>query len=266
MPSHENGHASRKPSANRSIAAAVLTEGLLISCRARQTSPPAFGQARIIILPTPVLRDRTCRSYLLRVAKERLTVPVWRDVPAAPHTRRTEGPVRIIAVGSIYPRKRSLDLLQALPALDGLPVELHVGGRNHGLEPEFDRLAAAAEGRVHLHGEIDNEAALALVDRADILALPSASECLPIAPIEAGMRGVPSVLSDLAGHEGVWRHGQNCLMHPVGDVALPGHMLRVLVSDAALRQRLGTAAKMTARRFRPDLMMVRRDLALASAL
>lgn len=239
----------------------------LISCRARQTSPPAFGQARIIILPTPVLRDRIYRSYLLRVAEERLTVvPYGVDVPAAPHTRRTEGPVRIIAVGSIYPRKRPLDLLQALPALDGLPVELHFVGRNHGLEPEFDRLAAAAEGRVHLHGEIDNEAALALVDRADILALPSASECLPIAPIEAGLRGVPSVLSDLAGHEGVWRHGQNCLMHPVGDVALLGHMLHVLASDAALRQRLGTAAKMTARRFRTDLMMARLDLALASAL
>lgn len=239
----------------------------MISCRARQTSPPAFGQARIIILPTPVLRDRIYRSYLLRVAEERLTVvPYGVDVPAAPHTRRTEGPVRIIAVGSIYPRKRPLDLLQALPALDGLPVELHFVGRNHGLEPEFDRLAAAAEGRVHLHGEIDNEAALALVDRADILALPSASECLPIAPIEAGLRGVPSVLSDLAGHEGVWRHGQNCLMHPVGDVALLGHMLHVLASDAALRQRLGTAAKMTARRFRTDLMMARLDLALASAL
>ena len=104
------------------------------------------------------------------------------------------------------------------------------------------------------------------MEQAGILALPSASECLPIAPIEAGMRGIPSVLSDLAGHEGVWRHGQNCLMHPVGDIVLLGHMLRVLASDAALRRRLGTAAKMTARRFRSDLMMARLDLALASAL
>ena len=35
MPSHENGHASRKPPAGRSIAAAVLTEGVPSSMRRR---------------------------------------------------------------------------------------------------------------------------------------------------------------------------------------------------------------------------------------
>ena len=111
----------------------------------------AFGQARVIVLPTPVLRDRIYRSYLLRVPEERLAVvPYGVDIPAGPPAPRRDGPVRILAVGSIYPRKRPLDLLQALPALDGLPVELHFIGRNHGLEPEFDRLAALARDRVHM--------------------------------------------------------------------------------------------------------------------
>ena len=225
----------------------------------------AFGRAAVIVLPTPVLRDRIYRSYLLGVPEERLAIiPYGVDPPLQPRPARRPGSTRIVAIGSIYPRKRPRDLLHALALLPDLDVEMHFVGRDHGLEPDFATLAASAGGRVHLHGEVSNDQAMAVLDQADVFALPSASECLPLSPLEAGARAVPAVLSDLAGHEGVWRHGRNCLIHPVGDIALLAHMLRVVVVDAEVRQRLGQAAQRTAQRFRTDLMMVRMDLAVAT--
>jgi glycosyltransferase involved in cell wall biosynthesis len=224
----------------------------------------AFNQAHLIVCPTPVLRDRIYRSFLLRVPEDRVAViPYGVDMPRGARPARAPGPPRIAVIGSVYPRKRPLDLLRALERLAEVDLTLDFVGRNHGLEPEFDARAAAAGGRVRLHGEIDNAAAMAVLDQADALALPSGSECLPIAPIEAGMRGIPSVLSDLAGHEGVWQHGWNCLMHGVGDVALLAHMLRAMATDAPLRARLGAAARQTAQRFRTELSFAKLDLALA---
>jgi glycosyltransferase involved in cell wall biosynthesis len=223
----------------------------------------AFGRAGAIVLPTPVLRDRIYRSYLIGVPEDRLAiVPPGVDPPSQPRPTRLPGPVRVVAIGSIYPRKRPIDLLRALAMLPDLAMELHFVGRDHGVEPDFATLAAADPRRVRLHGELANEQALQVLDQADVFALPSGSECMPVSTIEAGIRGIPAVLSDLPGHEGVWRHGQNCLMHPVGDVPLLAHMVRILATDAATRRRLGAGALQTARRFRTDAMMARLDLAL----
>jgi len=56
----------------------------------------------------------------------------------------------------------------------------------------------------------------------------------------------------------------NCLMHPVGDVDLLAHLLRVLATDAPLRARLGAAARRTAAGYRNDMFLARLDMVLAS--
>ena len=63
MPSHENGHASRKPSADRSIAAAVLTEGLHISnleVEKVRSKHPAVLIAERVARPNPRWRETPC--------------------------------------------------------------------------------------------------------------------------------------------------------------------------------------------------------------
>ena len=100
--------------------------------------------------------------------------------------------------------------------------------------------------------------------RADVLAHPSVNECLPLAPLEAGLRRRAVVLADLPAHEGVWRHGLNCLMHPREDVDLLTHMLRILAVDRPMRERLGTMAEHTARAYRMELFLTRMDMVLAS--
>jgi glycosyltransferase involved in cell wall biosynthesis len=229
----------------------------------------AFGAAHAIIFPSAAIRDRVYRSYLLGVPETRLhIVPPGLD-PVDPATIEAEPPVparpiRVISVGSIYPRKRQADLIRAVARLTDLQIECLLVGGLVMLDKDAAALAKAAPGRFAFSGQRPHAETLRLVGRADIFALPSASECLPIAPLEAGQRRKAVLLSDLPGHEGVWRHGANCLMHPPGDVDLLAHLLRVLVTDTRLRARLGAAAQSTAARFRNDVFVTRLDMVLAS--
>jgi glycosyltransferase involved in cell wall biosynthesis len=229
----------------------------------------AFGAAHAVIFPSAAIRDLVYRSYLLGVPAARLhVVPPGLDpfdpaqVAAEPPAQGR--PIRVISVGSIYPRKRQADLIRAVARLSDLPIECLLVGEKVQLDDESVALARSAPNRFAFAGQLAHAEALRLIGRADIFTLPSGSECLPIAPLEAGQRGKAVLLSDLPAHEGVWRHGVNCLMHPVGDVDLLAHLLRVLATDAALRTRLGAAARRTAAEFRNDLFLTRLDMVLAS--
>jgi len=230
----------------------------------------AFHAAHAIIFPSAAVRDRVYRSFLLGVPEARLHVvppgldPLDPAAQAASDPSPQDRPIRVISVGSIYPRKRQADLISAVTRLTDLRIECLLVGAMVHLEPEAVARAKAAPDRIAFTGQLPHAEALRLIGRADIFALPSSSECLPIAPLEAGQRGKAVLLSDLPAHEGVWRHGVNCLMHPTYDVDLLAHLLRVLATDAALRARLGAAARRTAAGFRNDLFLTRLGMVLAS--
>jgi glycosyltransferase involved in cell wall biosynthesis len=227
----------------------------------------AFRRAHAIILPSAAIRDRVYRSYLFGVPEQRVhIVPPGIDPIGAPSRdpgpAPPERPVRLISVGSVYPRKRQADLIRAVTRLVDLPIECLLVGKVVKLEDDAVQLARQDPKRIKFAGELPHARAMQLLDRADIFALPSGSECLPLAPLEAGLRGKAVVLSDLPAHEGVWRHGMNCLMHPVSDVDLLTHMLRILATDGALRDRLGAAGRRTASGFRSDVCLARLDTVL----
>lgn len=231
----------------------------------------AFAAAHAVIFPSAAIRERVYKSYLLGVPEQRLHVvpPGLEPLDAASlevDSSPADRPIRVISVGSIYPRKRQADLIRAVTRLSDVPIECLLVGQIVLLADDAVALARQAPERIAFAGQLRHEEALRLIGRADILALPSASECLPIAPLEAGQRGKAVLLSDLPAHEGVWRHGVNCLMHPVGDVDLLAHSLRILATDAALRARLGAEARRTAARFRNDLFLTRLDMVLAGLL
>jgi glycosyltransferase involved in cell wall biosynthesis len=230
----------------------------------------AFQAAHAVIFPSAAIRDRVYRSYLLGVSEQRLHVIAPGLDPLDPATVEVETeekrPVRVITVGSIYPRKRQGDLIQAVARLTEVRIECLLVGQVVLLDEQSAALARQAPERFAFAGQLPHAEVLRLVGRADIFALPSSSECLPIAPLEAGQRGKAVLLSDLPAHEGVWRHGVNCLMHPVGDVDLLAHLLRIAAGDTALRQRLGAAARRTAMGFRADVFLTRLDTVLAGML
>ena len=228
----------------------------------------AFQMAHAIIFPSATIRDQIYASYLLNVPKQRLhVVPPGLDPPeqaSAPEAEPEKRPIRVVCVGSIYPRKRQADLIKAVALLRNMSIECQLVGQMVDLEEEASEIARKAPKRFTFAGQLPHAEALRLLDRADIFSLPSSSECLPIAPLEAGQRGKAILLSDLPAHEGIWRHGVNCLMHPIGDVALMAHSIRILASDAALRARLGAQARRVAAPYRNDIFLARLSLVIAS--
>ena len=94
-----------------------------------------------------------------------------------------------------------------------------------------------------LAGQVDRLRGLEILAGADAFCLPSGDESQPIAPLEAATLGVPCVLTDLPPYFGIWSHGRNCLLHPVGDTALLRWNLTALLDDAKIRARLIEGAR-----------------------
>ncbi|MCC6217538.1 MAG: glycosyltransferase family 4 protein [Polyangiaceae bacterium] len=77
----------------------------------------------------------------------------------------------------------------------------------------------------------------------DVFCLPSRREGLPRVAMEAAAMGVPSVLSDVRGCREIVDEGVEGLLVPPGDVPALAGALERLLTDAALAQRLGAAAR-----------------------
>ncbi|SFF42701.1 Glycosyltransferase involved in cell wall bisynthesis [Fontimonas thermophila] len=83
----------------------------------------------------------------------------------------------------------------------------------------------------------------ALYASADIMVLPSYREGLPKTLIEAAACGLPIVTTDAPGCREVVTHEQEGLLVPVRDAQALTEAIARLSSDAALRARLGAAAR-----------------------
>lgn len=81
---------------------------------------------------------------------------------------------------------------------------------------------------------------------ADVFALPSRREGLPVALLEAMACGLPCIASRLKGStEAVIESGVNGVLVPPGDVAALADAIAWLLADAAEGHRLGAAARAT---------------------
>jgi glycosyltransferase involved in cell wall biosynthesis len=169
--------------------------------------------------------------------------------PSGEAVGRQPGVTRVVCVGTISPRKRQIDLLQAISMLPGASVQCVLIGENQDLEPPDDELIRANPSRFLLTGGLSPEAVQTWYRSSDVFCLPSADECMPIAPVEAAWHGIPIVLADLECYEDVWRHGINALVHRVGDAEMLAWYLRMLIESPSLRARFSKAAREVALRF-----------------
>lgn len=79
--------------------------------------------------------------------------------------------------------------------------------------------------------------------RIDVFVAPSRAESFGVAVVEAGACGLPVVVSGAGGLPEVVRDGLTGLVVPVGDVAALQAAIKRLLLDAALRERMGRAAR-----------------------
>jgi glycosyltransferase involved in cell wall biosynthesis len=119
---------------------------------------------------------------------------------------------------------------------------------------------------VFFHGALRHAQALEQLSSCDVLVSGSSDETQGLTPLEAGLLGLPVALTDLPCYAGIWRHGHNALLAPVGDVPLLGWHLKALTNDTALAHRLGQAAHATALHFSWADFLARFDAAVFEAL
>jgi glycosyltransferase involved in cell wall biosynthesis len=177
--------------------------------------------------------------------------------PAAPSGRpaRTgtdaSDPVVILSVGRMVAKKGYGDLLEALSRL---PESLawrfvHIGSGELGrtLRAQAERLGIAD--RITWRGGQAQDAVLAAMREADLFVLPCREgdkgdrDGLPNVVMEASTQALPLLSTRFAGVPEFVRDGVEGLLVAPGDPQSLSEALARLVSDAALRVRLGAAAE-----------------------
>src|SRR5262249_31080471 len=97
--------------------------------------------------------------------------------------------------------------------------------------------------RVRVPGWVGPQPRDALLRAATIFVLPSLSENLPMAVIEAFAYAVAVICTPVGALPEIVKHGETGLFVPPGDVDRLADALLRLAKDAELRQRLGMNAK-----------------------
>lgn len=214
-----------------------------------------FGVPWKIIFQSPWQPESVFKSFLINQPPGK-TACVRNGLPTMPANLlprpKSNGKKRIVFIGGVYGRKRPNDLVDAVLALGRNDVEcIFVGSTANldtiGLE-HAEKLKARPDLFV-LAGELDRRSGLEYLAGADVFCLPSGDESQPIAPLEAATLGVPCLLTDLPPYAGIWSHGRNCLLHPVGDVALLRWNIAAALDDSAIRARIASGARELLDRF-----------------
>jgi glycosyltransferase involved in cell wall biosynthesis len=163
--------------------------------------------------------------------------------PAAP-VRLVDGPA-IVEVARLAPVKGQRELIRALADLPGaqlvlVGVDIERGGAYRAELEEEARRAGIAE-RVHFAGQRDDVPAL--LAGADVYALPSHAEGMPLTILEAMAQARPVVATRVGGSAEVVLDGETGVLVDAGDVGALALALRELLADPERRRRLGDAGR-----------------------
>jgi len=154
------------------------------------------------------------------------------------------GEVVMVHVGSLSPEKNHHALIHVAAALrdQHVPVKVWVigDGPQRAAIDTWVRDARLTD-QVWMAG-VRNDVA-DLLAGADLLVLPSLTEGMPAAAIEAGLSGLPVAAYRVGGIDEIVQHERTGLLVPSGDqVGLEAAVTR-LVLDRDLRDMMGTAAR-----------------------
>lgn len=183
--------------------------------------------------------------------------PEW--ISSARRYRAGNGPIRVVYVASLIPYKRHADLIHAGAKLkqSGIDLELHfIGGG-----PLRESLVALSRDngmldKVTFHGHISNRSRLRdALDLGDLFVIPSATEGLPRAVIEAMARGLPVLGSEAGGIPELVR-GED--LFPVGDVEQLTRLLEQAALNPERLRKMSAHSISTAQNYSEDRLSPRR--------
>jgi glycosyltransferase involved in cell wall biosynthesis len=157
------------------------------------------------------------------------------------------GPLQIIFVGNLIPRKEPHTLLTALANLPRDDWRLTVAGRLDldAIYVEAIRRQiqdAGLASRVFLLGVIPTPELAARYAASHLLAVPSSYEGFGIVYLEGMHFGLPAIAGTVGAARELIRHGHNGFLVPPGDAAALARYISLLMEDRELLKRLSLTA------------------------
>lgn len=208
-----------------------MADGVILQTPDAKAFFPAGVQKKAVILPNP-LSPAFCR-------------------PRFEGARRKE----IVTVGRIDANKDQALLVDAFLAIaekfPSVRLVLYGNGEDRQkLQERVDR--AGMQERIELPGAVADVADR--IEKARIFVLPSRTEGMPNALMEAMALGLAVIATDCpcGGPRMLIRDGENGLLVPVGDKEALAAALERLLSDRGLEERLGRAAAKLQETLRPE--------------
>ena len=193
-----------------------------------------------------------CRSQLMRIAAPehwdkmhvvRLGVDPHVFFPMRPG-REQESSLEILCVGRLIPSKGQIILLRACDKLLTQGYSLRVRLVGAGPDRKILEAFAAEKGiPVAFEGALNHEETRQLLGRADIFALASFAEGVPVALMEAMAMEVPCVSTCIAGIPELIRDGLDGLLVSASSTDALASAIQQLIEDRPLRRRLGIAGR-----------------------
>ena len=210
----------------------------------------ALTEARLL----PRLRGVICPSRTTAwhleeygVLRERIAIVApGTDKPASPPGPRVPGPLRLLSIGTVTPRKGHVLLIEALAALADRDWQLTcIGSLTRSPETARALERAVAEhglqARVTLAGEWPRERLPRAYGEADVFVLPSFHEGYGMAFAEALAHGVP-VVGTTAGAVAETVPSGAALLVPPGDRLSLTRALAMIMDNERLRAQLAAGA------------------------
>ena len=210
-----------------------------------------------VIVFTPKHYDSSVQLKQAGVESKVVAIPMGIDFERLDHHRRDEQTLAeidrwradrplILTVGRHVYYKGYGHLLEAMARLRSQAVLVMVGTGPLSAELRQRVVELGLQDRVHMPGEVGNDALVSLFHHCDLFTLPSTepSEAFGIATAEAMACGKPTVVCQL--HNGVnylTRDGETGLAVPPRDTAALADALDTLVLDETRRGAMGEAAR-----------------------
>lgn len=162
--------------------------------------------------------------------------------------RAHDGPLRIVFLGSVIPRKGLDVLVEALSRLPDERWRLDVVG-DRDVAPAYTRRVRRTVSRlgvgdrVSMLGALADDALEDSLRRGHLLAIPSTHEGFGIAYLEGMGFGLPALATTAGGAREIVTHGETGYLCSPGEVDEIARYVRTLADDRALLAEMGVAAR-----------------------
>lgn len=199
---------------------------------------------------------RTAVSHFVRKLAEKAydvdveVIPNPVPVPPSLPQRDWQGPLRLLFVGRFATQKNLVWLLQTLASMRGQAWRLTLVG-DGPLRSELQRVidSCQLEAQVSILGWQDKASVFRMLGEHHCFILPSKSEGMPVAVLEALAYGMPILASDLEPLRELVVQGENGFRFGTDDADQCREVIERLVADSEMRRRLGEASYLKAKWF-----------------